>query len=239
MPAAPDLADVLRGDAAAWRRFVAYYEPPTASARPGRRGSVPSCSRMPMSTMSSVTSGWRWCRTKCGCCARSSPSAVRDLLTWLALHVSHVAHEQLQRKGEEPTFVPFDETRHGAAPAATTVDEAIRAAVRDAISRELRNARRQSRRRPRRARSEYVSPARAAEIAGVRPATIREWVSRGRLPSHRAGRLMRIRTDDLHRFLAAWPRAEKCRRHRVASTAGVGSAQVACVVGAGGVIRHV
>ena len=27
MRAAPDLADVLRGDAAAWRRFVAYYEP--------------------------------------------------------------------------------------------------------------------------------------------------------------------------------------------------------------------
>lgn len=27
MSAAPDLDDVLRGDAAAWRRFVAYYEP--------------------------------------------------------------------------------------------------------------------------------------------------------------------------------------------------------------------
>lgn len=50
--------------------------------------------------------------------------------------------------------------------------------------------------------TEYVSASRAAEIAGVRPAAIRSWVDSGELRGHHAGRLLRIRLDDLHAYLA-------------------------------------
>lgn len=198
----PDLADVLRGDTAAWRRFVAYYEPRLRALVRDAAEATELFSDADVDDvlgdfwLAVVSDEMRMLRA-------FKQERGADLLTWLALHISHVAHEQMQKKTAEPTFVPFDETRHGAAPAAATVDEAIRAAVRDAISRELRTA--PSTITPiatASASSEYVSPARAAEIAGVRPATIREWVSRGHLPSHRAGRLMRIRTEDLHAFLA-------------------------------------
>jgi excisionase family DNA binding protein len=48
----------------------------------------------------------------------------------------------------------------------------------------------------------YVTATRAAEIAGVRAATIRSWVVSGELRGHHAGRLLRIRVDDLHAYLA-------------------------------------
>ena len=48
----------------------------------------------------------------------------------------------------------------------------------------------------------FVSAARAAEVAGVQPAAVRRWISRGDLPSHRAGRLIRVRRDDLMAFLS-------------------------------------
>src|SRR5450432_2171192 len=48
----------------------------------------------------------------------------------------------------------------------------------------------------------FVSAARAAEVAGVQPAAVRRWISRGDLPGHRAGRLIRVRLDDLKAFLA-------------------------------------
>ncbi len=48
----------------------------------------------------------------------------------------------------------------------------------------------------------YVTAPRAAEIAGVRPATIRSWVVSGELRGHHAGRLLRIRLDELDAYLA-------------------------------------
>ena len=48
----------------------------------------------------------------------------------------------------------------------------------------------------------FVSAARAAEVAGVQPAAVRRWISHGDLPSHRAGRLIRVRLDDLRAFLS-------------------------------------
>ena len=48
----------------------------------------------------------------------------------------------------------------------------------------------------------FVSAARAAEVAGVQPAAVRRWIARGDLPSHRAGRLIRVRLDELKTFLA-------------------------------------
>jgi excisionase family DNA binding protein len=47
----------------------------------------------------------------------------------------------------------------------------------------------------------YLSVERAAAIAEVHPDTIRAWVKAGRLPEHRAGRELRVRRDELHRFL--------------------------------------
>jgi excisionase family DNA binding protein len=199
---APDLGDVLRGDASAWRRFIAYYESRLRTLVEDAAEATEMFSDADVDDvlgdfwLAVVADEMRMLRA-------FKPERGADLLTWLALHVSHVVHEHVRKKGDEPAFVPFDEKQHGAAPIAATVDEAIRAAVRDAITRELRNA--PSTVAPTTTpvvASEYVSAARAAEIAGVRAATIREWVSRGRLPSHRAGRLVRVRTDDLHQFLA-------------------------------------
>lgn len=48
----------------------------------------------------------------------------------------------------------------------------------------------------------FVSTSRAAEVAGVQPAAVRNWIARGELPSHRAGRLIRVRLDELKAFLA-------------------------------------
>lgn len=43
---------------------------------------------------------------------------------------------------------------------------------------------------------------RAAEIAHVNPNSIRNWIRRGELREYRAGRLVRVRLAELHRYLA-------------------------------------
>ena len=48
----------------------------------------------------------------------------------------------------------------------------------------------------------YLSTAKAAELAEVHPDTIVAWVKAGKLPEHRAGRELRVRRDELHRFMA-------------------------------------
>jgi excisionase family DNA binding protein len=50
-------------------------------------------------------------------------------------------------------------------------------------------------------RDGYLTVAQAAEVAGVKPATIREWIRRGDLAEHRAGRLMRVLASDLDKYL--------------------------------------
>jgi excisionase family DNA binding protein len=42
----------------------------------------------------------------------------------------------------------------------------------------------------------------AAKVAGVASATVRRWVYRGDLPGHYAGRLLRVRLDELRAFLS-------------------------------------
>jgi excisionase family DNA binding protein len=197
----PELRRVLRGDAVAWRQFVAYYDPGLrAVVHHGIEASTV------LSTadvddvlgdfwLAALADGMRMLRA-------FKPERGAALLTWLTFHVAQIAFEHVRRKRETPTFVPLDEARHVAAPVSRGVDDAIRAVVREAITRELREAVTPPPAAPTIATPEYISAVRAAEIAGVRPATIREWASRGRLPSHRAGRLVRIRTDDLQRFLA-------------------------------------
>lgn len=48
---------------------------------------------------------------------------------------------------------------------------------------------------------EYMSTTAAAQLADVAVVTIRRWVKIGKLPEHRAGRLVRVRRADLERLL--------------------------------------
>ena len=56
----------------------------------------------------------------------------------------------------------------------------------------------------------YLTAKAAAEIVGVHPTAIRRWVWRGVLPGYRAGRLMRVRLDELKAFLARPPEEPAC-----------------------------
>jgi excisionase family DNA binding protein len=51
----------------------------------------------------------------------------------------------------------------------------------------------------------YLNPSEAARMAGVQVQTIQRWVRAGRLRGHSAGRVLRIRLDDLQAFLARGP----------------------------------
>ena len=48
----------------------------------------------------------------------------------------------------------------------------------------------------------YLTTDETAKIANVNPETVREWVRAGTLHEHRAGRLLRIRLDELERYLS-------------------------------------
>ena len=48
----------------------------------------------------------------------------------------------------------------------------------------------------------YLAPEQAAGIAGVRSETVRTWIRKGELPGHQAGRLLRIRLDELEAYLS-------------------------------------
>lgn len=47
----------------------------------------------------------------------------------------------------------------------------------------------------------YLSAEQAADIAGVTPETVRKWTRLGDLRAHRAGRLLRVRLDELEAYL--------------------------------------
>lgn len=92
----------------------------------------------------------------------------------------------------------------------STLDEALRAAVREAVREELLALQAVQppapaappTHTPSAASREYVSTAEAAQIAGVRPATVRAWIRQGHLRGLRAGRLVRVRLDELRAYLA-------------------------------------
>jgi excisionase family DNA binding protein len=48
----------------------------------------------------------------------------------------------------------------------------------------------------------FMTAEEAAEVAAVDPATVRRWVNRGELPGHYAGRLLRVRLDELRAYLS-------------------------------------
>ena len=89
------------------------------------------------------------------------------------------------------------------------LDDAMRAtvrdAVRDALREELPAALAKSRPANGDGAAEYLSLAGAGKVANVHPDTVRRWLKAGALPSHHAGRQLRVRRDDLVRFLATGP----------------------------------
>jgi excisionase family DNA binding protein len=87
----------------------------------------------------------------------------------------------------------------------TTVDDAMRAAIRDelnALFEEKIKPLLESHRPPAPVEVPvYISTADAARRIGVTVATVQSWVRENRLRGHRAGRLLRIKVEDLHEFM--------------------------------------
>jgi len=87
-----------------------------------------------------------------------------------------------------------------------TIEETIKAAVRDAMREALADLRALAQPTAPAAATtgpRYLTSEAAAEIAGVKPGTIRRWLGSGRLPTHHAGRMLRVRLDELQAFMAA------------------------------------
>lgn len=92
-----------------------------------------------------------------------------------------------------------------------TLDETLRSliseVVREIVREELRAAFREHTNAsapaalPQIQQIRYLTPKQAGEIAGVRAETVYKWISSEGLPSYRAGRLLRVREDELHAFM--------------------------------------
>lgn len=95
----------------------------------------------------------------------------------------------------------------------TSIDAAIRSAVRDVVREELRMVLREEIARLQRPATssvdtDYLSVPEAAALIRVHPATIRGWIREGRLPQHRAGRHYRVKRSELQAFAAALSTSE-------------------------------
>lgn len=79
---------------------------------------------------------------------------------------------------------------------------ALRDLVREVVREELARERVEPHAEP----AEYLSISAAAALASVAKGTVRRWVREGRIPEHRAGRVLRVHRGDLERLLAAGQR---------------------------------
>lgn len=80
-------------------------------------------------------------------------------------------------------------------------DDVIRQTVRDVLREELRDLVAES--KPAAGDGPLMTVADAAQYARVHEDTIRTWLRHGKLQRFKAGRELRVRRDDLERFLAA------------------------------------
>ncbi|HEY2746602.1 MAG TPA: helix-turn-helix domain-containing protein [Polyangia bacterium] len=91
------------------------------------------------------------------------------------------------------------------------IRDAVREAIRDVVREELRSAIRDELARAPVALSDrgvgdgdaYLSVGEAANIANVHEATIRSWITKGQLRGHRAGRHRRVKRSELEQFMSA------------------------------------
>jgi excisionase family DNA binding protein len=81
-----------------------------------------------------------------------------------------------------------------------TVEEEIREVVRTELRAGLAELRHLLEQRP--AGDRYLSVANAAAHAEVHPDTIRAWLKAGQLPTHHAGRELRVKLSELEAFMA-------------------------------------
>lgn len=81
-----------------------------------------------------------------------------------------------------------------------TIEAGLRSLIAEIVREELAKLLRQP-------PDEYLSPASAAALAHVAPATIRRWIRQGKITGHHAGRAVRIRRADLELFLRSGGRA--------------------------------
>jgi excisionase family DNA binding protein len=86
----------------------------------------------------------------------------------------------------------------------SSLDEALRTLVRDVVREELRaqaSATSRDTQETSQQDAVYISTRQAAKIAGVHPATIRDWMHRGLLQEHHAGRELRVHSGELHALM--------------------------------------
>jgi len=207
--AEPSLGAVLARDASAWRVFVAYYD---GRLRAVVQHATETTHPLTDAEIDDVLGDF-WLALVANDMRRLrafNPERGSALLTWLTFLVAQVACEHIRRISDGPVFVPLQEARNVAAPVARmSIDDAIRAVVRDAVTDQLRHSIKPAERSAPNASvsPEYLSADEAGRVAGVRAATIREWIGQTKLPGHRAGRLLRVRRDELQRFLAGESRS--------------------------------
>lgn len=87
-------------------------------------------------------------------------------------------------------------------PVEDAIATAVVAKMRDLVRAEVREA--LSEVRPV-ANGDYLTVKEAARISGYHASTIRKWIREGKVPRHGTGRGLRVRRDELDRFLAADP----------------------------------
>lgn len=88
-----------------------------------------------------------------------------------------------------------------------TIRDAVRQAVRESLPEALREALPELRQKPAGA-GEYLTVKQAGELAGVHVNTIRSWLKAGAFPRHWAGRELRVRRDELERFMETGTKPE-------------------------------
>ena len=85
----------------------------------------------------------------------------------------------------------------------TTLEDSLRDLVRDVVREEVTRALAE-----RDTPAEYLTVAQAADVARVARGTVRRWVREGRLADHRAGRVVRVRRNELDHLMRGQRRGD-------------------------------
>ncbi len=203
------LEAVLKGDQAAWRRFVRRYDGPLRQAV-----SEAAADQLTASQIDDVM-GDLWL-----CLVDGDMKRLRTLksghrcsfLAWLTMQASRIAAGHMRADVREPELEPLSAAKNVAAPSPRPSSERIASAAEDWLRGMIREAVREevsallhrspANGAPTKHPGGYLSVAEAARLVGVHEATIRAWIKSGELPGHHAGRHHRVKRDELERFLS-------------------------------------